>query len=69
MNEEIKYESVKKSKKIVFIIWLLPFIALLISSIMVYKHFDEQGEEISIYFDNAEGLVSGKTPLKYKGIK
>ncbi len=69
MNEEITHESVKKSKKIVFIIWLLPFIALIISSTMVYKHFDEQGEEISIYFDNAEGLVSGKTPLKYKGIK
>ncbi len=69
MIETNKPESVKKNKKVIFIIWLLPLIALIISSMMIYKHFDEQGEEISIYFDNAEGLIAGKTPLKYKGIK
>lgn len=69
MSENIQHESVKKSKKIVFIIWLLPFIALLISSWMLYKHFDKQGEEVSVSFNNAEGFVVGKTPLKYKGIK
>lgn len=69
MNEEIEHESVKKSKKIVFLIWLLPFIALLISASMLYKHFDKQGEEIGVYFDNAEGFLVDKTPLKYKGIK
>ncbi|XPV54241.1 MAG: MlaD family protein [Halarcobacter ebronensis] len=36
---------------------------------MLYKHFDNQGEEIEIYFNNAEGFVVDKTPLKYKGIK
>ncbi len=69
MDEKIEHVSVKKSKKIVFLIWLLPFIALLISTSMLYKHFEKQGEEIEIYFDNAEGFVVDKTPLKYKGIK
>ncbi len=69
MIEQVEHNSVKKSSKFVFIIWLLPFIALLISSWMLYKHFDDQGEKISVYFNNAEGFVAGKTPLKYKGIK
>ncbi|RXJ88928.1 hypothetical protein CRV01_09920 [Arcobacter sp. CECT 8983] len=69
MDEKIEQVSVKKSKKIVFLIWLLPFIALLISTSMLYNHFEKQGEEIEIYFNNAEGFVVDKTPLKYKGIK
>lgn len=69
MDERIEHESVKKSKKILFLIWLLPFIALLISTSMLYKHFEKQGEQIEVYFDNAQGFVVDKTPLKYKGIK
>ena len=69
MNTNINNESIKKKRSFVFLIWVLPFIALLISSWMVFKHLNEQAEEITVYFDSADGFVIDKTPLKYKGIK
>ena len=69
MNNETNNESIKKKRSFVFIIWILPIIALLISSWMVFKHLNEQAEEITVYFDSADGFVVDKTPLKYKGIK
>lgn len=69
MSNNIKNESIKKKRSFVLLLWVLPFLALLISSWMVYKHLNEQGEEITVYFDSADGFVVNKTQLKYKGIK
>ena len=69
MNSDINSESIKKKRSFVFLIWILPFIALLLSSWMVYEHLNEQDEEIVVYFESADGFTVGKTPLKYKGIK
>ena len=62
-------ESIKKKRSFILLIWILPFIALLLSSWMVYEHLNEQDEEIVVYFESADGFTVGKTPLKYKGIK
>ena len=69
MSNNINNESIKKKRSFVLLVWVLPFLALLISSWMVYKHLNEQGEEITVYFDSADGFVVNKTQLKYKGIK
>ncbi len=50
-------------------IWLLPLVAALIGGWTIYQSINEKGIEISIVFDNAEGIREGKTPIMYKGVR
>jgi paraquat-inducible protein B len=51
-----------------WIIWLLPLIAAAIGVWLVYQSFREAAIEISITFNNAEGIKEDKTKIVYKGI-
>ncbi|MDF1582466.1 MAG: MlaD family protein [Methyloprofundus sp.] len=50
-------------------IWLLPLVAALIGGWTIYQSINEKGIEISIVFDDAEGIREGKTPIMYKGVR
>jgi len=58
-----------KEKKSIYIVWIIPLVAMLIAGWMIFKHYDEKGTDIVITFDSGNGLVVGKTPLKFNGIK
>ncbi|QLB13203.1 paraquat-inducible protein B [Bisgaardia hudsonensis] len=49
--------------------WLLPFIALCIGALLFVQIIQEQGTNIKIVFDNGDGLVAGKTPIRYQGLQ
>ena len=49
-------------------VWIIPLAAALIGGWLVYKTLSEQGPEITIAFETAEGLVPGKTQIKYKDV-
>lgn len=49
-------------------IWLLPVVAFVASSWLIYKSFMEKGPEITITFASAEGLEVGKTKIKYRNV-
>src|SRR5690554_1700190 len=49
-------------------IWLLPLFAVLLGGWLAYKHFTEAGVHIVITFPSGEGMVAGKTEVRYKGI-
>ncbi|MEO5340446.1 MAG: MlaD family protein [Magnetococcus sp. MYC-9] len=51
------------------LVWLLPLLALLIGGWLAYKTMLEKGAEIQIRFKTAEGLVAGKTRVKYKAVE
>lgn len=51
------------------IVWLIPLIALLIGTWLGYKAWSEMGPTIKITFKSAEGLVAGKTKIKYKNVE
>ena len=67
-NDELA-EGVKKDKKGISLVWVAPIVALLITSGMLLKNFIDAGTRISIIFNNADGIRSGKTPIMYKGIQ
>lgn len=48
--------------------WVVPLIALLVGSYMVYKELRENGPSITIVFEEGAGLEAGKTILKHKGL-
>lgn len=49
-------------------IWLLPFLALVLGGYLTYQSVNEAGIIIQIHFTDGEGIIEGKTPVKYKGL-
>lgn len=48
-------------------LWIFPALALGLCGILVYRALDH-GPRIEIYFDDAEGLQAGRTPVKFRGV-
>ena len=59
--------EVKKGRRI-SAVWIIPLVAALVGGWLVYKTLSEQGPEITIAFETAEGLEPGKTQIKYKEV-
>ena len=68
-NDPHAAEAVVDSKRRFSIVWLVPLAAALIGGWLVYKAMTEKGPTISIRFVAAEGIVAGKTKIKYKDIE
>ena len=52
----------------VALIWLVPALAALVALSLVVNNWLQAGATITISFLSAEGLVAGKTPVKYKSV-
>ena len=61
-------EAVVKPRKGISIVWIIPIVAALIGAWVAYKAVSEVGPTIFISFEDAEGLVAGKTKIKYKDV-
>jgi len=55
-------------KKRLSVVWLIPLLAALVGVWLAVKTVRETGPTITIVFDSAEGLVPGKTEIKYKDV-
>ena len=49
-------------------IWLLPIVAVLLGLYLMYQSIAQAGIEIRVHFSNANGIVAGKTLVKYQGL-
>ena len=49
-------------------IWIVPLIALIISGWLVYQHFSQLGSEIQIDFPSSDGLIAGKSTIKFRDV-
>jgi len=49
-------------------IWLLPIVAIVLGMYLMYQSIAQAGIEIRVHFDNANGIVEGKTLIKYQGL-
>jgi paraquat-inducible protein B len=59
--------EIRKGKRF-SIVWLIPLLAALIGIWLAVKTLRETGPTITIIFSSAEGLVPGKTEIKYKDV-
>jgi len=62
-------EAVLENKKSIYIVWIIPFVAIILAAWMIFKHYDEKGYEVIVTFNNGSGMSVGKTALMYNGIK
>ncbi|MCX8960038.1 PqiB family protein [Erwinia psidii] len=58
-----------KRRRMISPFWLLPFIALLIAAWLVWTNYQERGTTITIDFASADGIVPGRTPVRYQGVE
>ncbi len=67
-NNTLPNAEIKKDKSI-SPLWFLPILSLGLALWLVYSAINESGTRIMIHFDSAQGLVAGRTPIKYKGLE
>ena len=59
-NNSTSHDAIISEKKSTNIIWLLPFIALLIGIWLIYKSIVEAGVEITLHFDKDIDISVGR---------
>ena len=69
MDEPLPLAEVVEEKRRFSFVWIVPLVALMIALGMVYRSYTQQGPEIQIRFDNAEGVMAGKTRVKYRDVE
>ena len=67
VDEPIPEPEILRGKRF-SIVWLIPLLAALIGVWLAVKAIRETGPTITIVFKSAEGLVPGKTEIKYKDV-
>jgi paraquat-inducible protein B len=65
---ELPEVEVKKRRGI-SLVWLIPLVAGAIAIWLAYTTLQEKGPQITVVFDNAEGLEAGKTQVKYRNVE
>ncbi|OSM01696.1 intermembrane transport protein PqiB [Magnetofaba australis] len=58
-----------RKKRGLSLVWILPLTAALVVGWLALDAWLSRGPEILITFKNAQGLVAGKTPIKYKQVQ
>ncbi|MEZ9233407.1 MlaD family protein [Vibrio amylolyticus] len=60
--------TVKRNKGI-SPLWLLPILTFVLAGWLVVKTIHDAGQRIEIYFSDAQGLVAGRTTIRYQGLE
>ncbi|WP_054180629.1 PqiB family protein [Trabulsiella odontotermitis] len=58
-----------KTKRRISPFWLLPVIALMIAGWLIWSTYEDRGNTITIDFMTADGIVPGRTPIRYQGVE
>ncbi|WP_054691827.1 MlaD family protein [Desulfosarcina cetonica] len=67
LQEAVPAPAISRGRRF-SIVWLIPLIAVLVGGWLAIKAWRESGPTITIMFKSAEGLVPGKTEIKYKDV-
>jgi paraquat-inducible protein B len=62
-------KAISKERRSLYLVWIIPAIALMVAGWMLFKYYHDKGFEIVITFNDGDGFMVGKTPLMYNGIK
>ncbi len=50
-------------------LWILPVLTMLLAGWLVVKAIHDAGERVQIYFSDAQGLIAGRTTIRYQGLE
>jgi paraquat-inducible protein B len=66
--KKIPEVKVSQKREINFSIWLVPFVALLVSLWLAYQYFSQLGPEIKIVFASSGGLNPKQSQIKFRDV-
>ena len=69
MQYDAPPEGVARRSRGLSLVWLLPLIAAFIAVWLLYKDFTQGDIRATILFSTGDGLVKGKTAVKYSGVE
>ena len=69
LPDEAIPEAVASTRSGFSIVWLIPLVAAVIGAWVAWQAYSERGPTITIVFKTAEGLVAGKTKVKFKDVE
>ncbi|MDR3406086.1 MAG: MlaD family protein [Chthoniobacter sp.] len=49
-------------------IWIVPLVSLLLGLWLVARYYSEKGEVVTVQFENADGIIAGKTPVLCRSV-
>jgi paraquat-inducible protein B len=61
--------KVRKSGWSFSVIWIVPLIAAVVAAYLVYGRLQQAGPKITIKFKEGNGLKTGQTQIKYRGVQ
>ncbi len=50
-------------------IWIIPALTLILAGWYVTKAVQDAGQRVQIYFQDAQGLIAGRTAIRYQGLE
>ncbi|MBW2415110.1 MAG: MCE family protein [Deltaproteobacteria bacterium] len=51
------------------LIWIIPLVAVLVGALLVYRTLSEKGPTVTIRFETADWLETGKTKIKFRSLQ
>ncbi|MFC5077654.1 Paraquat-inducible protein B [Vibrio thalassae] len=69
-NQQQKYYSpdIKKDRRI-SPLWILPILTIALAGWLLVKAVHDAGQRVQIYFSDAQGLIAGRTTIRYQGLE
>lgn len=61
-------EALTDDRRRVSLVWVIPLVAVFAAAWLGYRTYVQQGELVTITFQTAEGLVAGKTRVRFKDV-
>lgn len=68
-KETIPTQPIVRRTKRWNVVWVMPIVALLIGSWLLYSNFADRGPIVTIRFDTAEGIKAGQTEIRCRSVK
>ena len=66
-SEDLPRAKIRKQKRTLSVIWVVPIVAALVAGYLVFKRVREYGKTVTICFHDVEGVKPGQTTVQYRG--
>lgn len=60
--------EIKKDRRI-SPLWILPVLTIALAGWLLAKAVHDAGQRVQIYFSDAQGLIAGRTTIRYQGLE
>lgn len=67
-DEPLPKAKIKRRRWSLPVVWVVPLAAAIVAGYVVYDRAREFGPEITITFNDSSGVITGQTPIKYRGV-